>query len=959
MATAPEPFNLQLMDVDDFVEKNHLMEVTSSFIHIPSSSTYDPEGIFSETIFGATATQARLIKMGYIKLNCHVFHPVIYQNLQTLKRFYTEIMSGRAYAKWDPIEKDFVRASEDEDGASTGYSFFLKYFDQIQFSKNESFKRNDKVSIMLKYKDQLLIDKCIVCPAGIRDIKDEDGRIEKDSINSLYISLLERAKAMPRGADKDPIYDAVHYSIQRKVLEVYEYLLEFMRGKRGFFEAKLGARAVAQGTRNVITSTSLECSDPKSPQFHKLDEVKVPLYQAAKGFAPLVTYYLKTMYYSTIIQDGADQIPLINLDNYQMEYVQISDKDRDAMLNTEGIMKTLDRFRDPEYRWRPAGATANGKLYALYLVYDADDEIYIFRNLEEFKVLYSNAKNKEVQVDKVRPLTYAEMVYIATYYASRGKSGTITRYPITDENSIFVAKTHLISTAPGRIVKLMTNISAGTFEQLPEYPTYGKNFIDALMFHPSRRAGLGADFDGNCLTGSTTVQIRYAPIWYSIIEDLDYSVSGQDVSRMLNALKRDTYVYRNDCLETVYTTVRMDELPQPGPFSLDKNGAKVYDLPPGCEVLTIENGMPTWRSFDKITVEENCEYRTIKVGGRTAEVSTNPSVAVFDIESGNLKKVTPVEAEGKFAPTIIKDISPYGKTGTYMDGWFLGTSISSLTKNIFMRHLTNGSRDFLVGLFAGLMDGDGVITNDNDGRISFKFAAVNKTLVESIKILAYKLGIRYEVSTISPSNTSNWSKESYVVLFNSGDSVGIRDELVCFSPENVEKLNYWKTLDVYVNRDNIPLSKAELKEIQGVVAAHGSKDDLEYFKRQNINDGYRRSMFHKYFSFIKNPNVLSRIKHWTVHWDKVKLIDEPSHATVYDILVPSSKVFAVNNGLIVYDTVSWIPIFSDEANDECDKYYHSPSFYVTASGSSEIGTDDLIDLCLYANTMDTPDLAKK
>ena len=84
--------------------------------------------------------------------------------------------------------------------------------------------------------------------------------------------------------------------------------------------------------------------------------------------------------------------------------------------------------------------------------------------------------------------------------------------------------------------------------------------------------------------------------------------------------------------------------------------------------------------------------------------------------------------------------------------------------------------------------------------------------------------------------------------------------------------------------------------MQDIVASQGNKDDIAYFKRQKIEDGFRRSMFHKYFNFIKNPSVLARIKYWSVHWDKVKLIDEPSRATVYDLLVPSSKVFAVNNG---------------------------------------------------------------
>ena len=500
MAQARDSFNIKLMNVDEFVKKNFLQEVTSPFVHVSSASSFDENGLFSEKIFGPVASQERLIKMGYISLNCRVFHPVIFQNLLALKRFYGEIMSGRAYAKWDTVQKDLVRASDEEEGADTGYAFFLKYFPQIKFDKNASLRRNDKIEVINKYKDVLMIDKCIVAPAGIRDLKDEDSRMEKDSINTLYISLLERAKAMPKGADIDPIYDQVHYSIQHKVLEIYEYLLEFVRGKRGFFESRLGARSVAQGTRNVITSATLEASSPSSPQYHHLDEIKIPLYQAAKGYSSLTMYWLKTIFYSSIIQNGADNIPVINPETMRLEYVTIDDKDKDSMLTAEGIMKTLDRFRDVEYRWRPVSVNANGKKYYLYLVYDDGKNVYTIRNLEEFKMIYKSAKGKEPDASKIRPLSYVEMVYIATYFASRNRYGTCTRYPITDEGSIFVAKTHLTSTAPARVVNWITNIETDESVELPEYPIVGNSFIDAVMFHPSRRAGLSADYDGDTVS---------------------------------------------------------------------------------------------------------------------------------------------------------------------------------------------------------------------------------------------------------------------------------------------------------------------------------------------------------------------------------------------------------------------------------------------------------------------------
>lgn len=547
---ASSALNIWVMDVDDFIQKNHILEVTSPFIHISSSNQNHPEGIFSEVIFGPLASQARLIRHGYISLNCRVFHPIVFQNLISIKRFYGEIMSGKSYAKWDPVIKDFVRSSETEEGAETGYTYFLKYFNQIEFGKNSSLKRNDKVEVIEKYKDRVLIDKILVLPAGWRDLTDTDGRVEKDSINTLYISLLERAKAMPPGSDTDAIYDNVHYSVQRKVMEVYEYLQEFSKGKRGFLEGKFGARSIAQGTRNVITSASMEAESPFSLQYLKLDEVKVPLYQAAKGYSSLVVYWIKSLFYSPIIQDGVDQIPLINTEDYTVEYVHIDDKDKDSLLTAEGIMKTLDRFRDVEYRWRPVTAMAGGVSYYLYLVYDEGDTVTVFRNLEEFKTLYKERTNKDIDPSKVRYLTYAEMVYIATYQASHGKSGSITRYPVTDEQSTFVAKTHLVSTVVGRVVNFVADAKTGAGLLLPEYPMIGTGFVDALTFHPSKRKGLSADFDGDTVSwipimsdeANAECERYYHSMDNYIFPNGDPMVAADDLADLtLNALTEDPH----------------------------------------------------------------------------------------------------------------------------------------------------------------------------------------------------------------------------------------------------------------------------------------------------------------------------------------------------------------------------------------------------------------------------------
>ena len=70
-------------------------------------------------------------------------------------------------------------------------------------------------------------------------------------------------------------------------------------------------------------------------------------------------------------------------------------------------------------------------------------------------------------------------------------------------------------------------------------------------------------------------------------------------------------------------------------------------------------------------------------------------------------------------------------------------------------------------------------------------------------------------------------------------------------------------------------------------------------------------------------------------------------------------MYAVNNGVIVFDTCSWIPVFSKEANEEIDKYMKTKGNYILPSGDTLPSMfDDLIGLNMLAMTRDVPELKK-
>ena len=265
------PMNIELMNVDKFIMDHNAKQVTSMFIKEPSSDEFNHRGLFSEDIFGQVGSPDRLIRFGYIDLRTKVFHPAIYGYLIKLKALYGEILSGKSYAKFDKTQRDFVACDTDDPDANTGFKFFVDNFSSIVFRKNASITQNDKVAVIEKYRDSCIITKCLVMPAGLRDISLEDGKASSDSINKLYTSLMNYAQAMPSIDMDTDIYDCVRFSIQKKINEIYEFIFDMSEGKFGFFQRKYSSRNLALGTRNVITPADMSGSSIDDPKYLKCD----------------------------------------------------------------------------------------------------------------------------------------------------------------------------------------------------------------------------------------------------------------------------------------------------------------------------------------------------------------------------------------------------------------------------------------------------------------------------------------------------------------------------------------------------------------------------------------------------------------------------------------------------------------------------------------------------------------
>lgn len=487
-----KPLNLNLLDTEEFIRMHGCKQVTSPFIYESSSRVFKSDGLFSEDIFGQLNTPQRLITFGYIELNTTVFHPVIYSTLISLKDLYGNILSRKAYAKFDPELKDFVQCGEEDEDADTGYAFFMSNWPKVVLKKNNSISQNEKVQLLSNAGKLAYLSKCLVLPAQIRDINLDTNRLESDSINKLYISLLNYVNAIPAG-ETSPIYDGIRFSIQKKVAEIYQYIFDMIEKKFGFFQRRYGSRALALGTRNVISPAPLTSKSPDDPTQIKVNEVGVPLFQCLKMAMPLIVYMTKRYFLNDIFGSMSDQVTLIDPDTYNLTYQPVDEDEKTKFTSSEGIEKIVNLFRDREFRFRPLSCISNNKRYYLYLVYDEGSRVTIIRSIQSIKHILDERK-EFFNPKLLRPMTYAEFFYLSAYFATVNKHVELCRYPAEKLGNAIPCNVHLLSTIPSRNVTIY--LETDTIE-LPEYPIINQVFADSIQAHACMEPGLGADHDGD------------------------------------------------------------------------------------------------------------------------------------------------------------------------------------------------------------------------------------------------------------------------------------------------------------------------------------------------------------------------------------------------------------------------------------------------------------------------------
>lgn len=242
---------LKLLDIDEFVERNKLKPVTTVRMYEKVEKT-DPNGLFSEEIFGRFGSFDRRKTFAYINLKTKVIHPEVYPLILSLDPSISKLINNK--------EKYIVEGGiliEDEKRGSSGVEYFISIFNELNLDKFKKIK-DKTVKFIKDNKGKIFIDKYLVLPAGIRDLSvsrsSNQTIVNFADLSELYGSLVRQTNMLGSNPENLPeeIRSPIIDQIQRTVSEINNWIKNRMKGKSGLIRGGLLRKSTDYSARLII-----------------------------------------------------------------------------------------------------------------------------------------------------------------------------------------------------------------------------------------------------------------------------------------------------------------------------------------------------------------------------------------------------------------------------------------------------------------------------------------------------------------------------------------------------------------------------------------------------------------------------------------------------------------------------------------------------------------------------------
>lgn len=270
------------------------------------------------------------------------------------------------------------------------------------------------------------------------------------------------------------------------------------------------------------------------------------------------------------------------------------------------------------------------------------------------------------------------------------------------------------------------------------------------------------------------------------------------------------------------------------------------------------------------------------------------------------------------------------------------------------------AQGFRWGLLSGLMDTDGTVSMSSMRALDLKYSTTSQQLACEVSGLINSLGMAAAI-TIVPRKTGTIE---YVVRFLISGIKKSSGKLKLFNKGKAENLN--KMYNACLNKQEVEftptLPMTRLLELKALF--HNQKDtkattQLYYvIKTSNSNFGgsFQKhvilEIMDRYLDFFSKDDFWKKYQSIvlddTIEWQLIQDVTPlPGITEAYDITCPPYCTFVMENGVVVYDTVSFNAVLTKEAVKEIDNALNSKSYYIMPDGSlSYSAATDTLDFVL-------------
>lgn len=257
-------------------------------------------------------------------------------------------MVGKLYVVWSEEIKDFVVLFF-MDG-EIGYSFFLKYWDKIEFFCCFSDICEEFIKFVEKYKKIIKVvffDKVIVLFVGMCDFEIQgDGRYLEEEINGFYKKLLYFVYFIFKNLDEEDIviYDSKCIVLQCMFNDIYDFYEVMVKGKKKLMLGKWVSCKIFNGICNVIMLMFIVSNSIGGESNLKFNDMIIGLYQFMKVILFVFIYKFKNGFLFKVFISFNVLVLFVDKVIFRRVFVDVCFEVFDGWMIDEGIEKLIFRF---------------------------------------------------------------------------------------------------------------------------------------------------------------------------------------------------------------------------------------------------------------------------------------------------------------------------------------------------------------------------------------------------------------------------------------------------------------------------------------------------------------------------------------------------------------------------------------------------------------------------------------